>query len=56
MKAYELMEKLAKIPAGYEVNIGMTIAKEDLKGNDMVYIQQGAESVNASEEEVVLIR
>ena len=33
MKVYELMEKLARIPSGYEVNIEMSIAKEDLKGN-----------------------
>ena len=55
MKVYELMEKLARIPSGYEVNIGMSIAKEDLNGNDMMYMQQEVADMDASEEEVVLL-
>lgn len=40
MKNYELMQELAKYPAGYEVVFGHTVTKEDMEDAEARYLQR----------------
>ncbi len=57
MKNYELISRLMKLPAGYEITFGKMVKKEQFEDENEIYIEGTAEEIDVSNthEEIHLI-
>ena len=46
MKNYELIQRLSELPAGYEVEFGRAISKEEMKDDDYSFIGGKVEDID----------
>lgn len=49
MKNYELIAELMKLPAGYDVSFGTSVTKEDLNGQEQIFVSGAINDIEVSE-------
>lgn len=54
MKNYELIAELMKLPAGYDVSFGASVAREDLGDLDQVFAGGTVDSIEVSEADALI--